>query len=108
MSDYIERLEAMETVARLHDPDVNILSYVYGGNPTEEARRDAFAQDLRSLLSDVERMRGAILTITYRDRDGSVCNSFVEDCDLRKYAPALDEIHPPRQALSAPNTEEGE
>lgn len=101
MSGYIKRLED-----ELHRAFAVAPSKSVGGDPVNFCHvREA---DLRSLLSDVERMRGAILTITYRDSDGSVGNSFVEDCDLRKYAPVLDEIHPPRQALSAPNTEERE
>jgi len=69
----------------------------------EEAHRDScrgfslvYEEDLRSLLSDVERMRGALgwLDLTHSDPELS---------HEREEA-----IEAARQALSAPNTEEGE
>lgn len=83
MSDYIKRLED-----ELHRAFAVAPSKSVGGDPVNFCHvREA---DLRSLLSDVERMRGALEIIAgYRQcTDNLMSNSDIA-----------------RQALSAPNTE---
>lgn len=39
-------------------------------------------------------LESAILDITHRDSaSGAICNSYVEDADLREYAPILETVH---------------
>ena len=96
MSDYIERLEGL--AARLERTAIWVVS---------KPLRDQLlieAACLRSLLSDVERMRGALEEIAtlpahltrFTDYDEGVMDGRGDAADIA------------RQALSAPNTEEGE
>jgi hypothetical protein len=88
VSDYIKRLEGI--VAFADQAGVRLTS--------------VSVEDLRSLLSDVERMRGALEKIialvgdggSYTDYDAGVLDGHGDAADIA------------RQALSAPNTEEGE
>ena len=87
MSDYIKRLEeALTTGGRLYAGPV-------------------LAQDLRSLLSDVERMRGALEEIVDRPGCGMDWARGVGEWPIDE---AANMARIARQALSAPNTEEGE
>jgi hypothetical protein len=103
VSDYIKRLE---TLAGALDCFVE-----FGGNLISKEDAAMVAQDLRSLLSDVERMRelvGGLIDLDDQTPGGLKDST---NNDGKPYQSAfldalLDTIA--RQALSAPNTEEGE
>lgn len=44
----------------------------------------------------ISELEAALRIITHRDRfsNGAIVNSYMEDVDLREYAPVLETIHP--------------
>jgi hypothetical protein len=75
---------------------------VGGGLPEKVAKRIKSAVGLakcgakeQALRAHIVELEAALRAITYRDSSGSVVNAYVEDVDLREYAPILEQLHKP-------------